>query len=61
MDEKILDMDEKIKELAKDHKIPEGLLKDAIAAEKEKVVLQNRRMSPILIRLIEQYAESSKL
>jgi hypothetical protein len=50
-------MEEKIKELAQKYDIPEELLKEAMAKEKEKVVSQNRKLTPILLRIIERYAE----
>lgn len=52
-------MDEKIKELAKNYNIPEGLIKEAIQMEKEKVVFKNRKLVPKLIELIEKYVEVS--
>lgn len=51
-------MEEKLRELSIKHEIPEQLLKEAIKQEKEKVVLQNRRMAPILVQMIERYADS---
>ncbi|NJM62614.1 MAG: hypothetical protein HC849_24305 [Oscillatoriales cyanobacterium RU_3_3] len=51
-------MEEKLQELVAKYKIPEQLLKEAIQQEKEKVVLQKRRMVPILITMIERYADS---
>jgi len=50
-------MEEKLQELVAKYKIPEQLLKEAIQQEKEKVVLQKRRMVPILITMIERYAD----
>lgn len=51
-------MEEKIRELAAKYQIPESLLIEAIRREKEKVVLQNRRMVPVLVQMIEQYTNS---
>lgn len=53
-------MEEKLQELANKYEIPKKLLTDAIQQEKEKVVLQNRRMAPILVQMIERYADSSE-
>lgn len=50
-------MEEKLQELVAKYKIPEKLLKEAIQQEKEKVVLQNRRMAPVLVAMIERYAD----
>ncbi|MEG4944572.1 hypothetical protein [Microcoleus sp. F4-D5] len=54
-------MEEKLRELAAKYKIPEKLLRDAIQREQEKVVLQNRRMAPVLVEMIERYADSVTL
>lgn len=51
-------MEQKLKELATKYKIPLELLKQAIEKERKKVVLQNRRMTPELIKLIEQHTDS---
>lgn len=51
-------MEEKLRELAAKYQIPEGLLTEAIQCEKEKVVLQNRRMAPVLVQMVERYADS---
>lgn len=48
-------MEEKIKELAAKYNIPEGLIKEAIQMEKDKIVLQNRQLAPEIIKLIEKY------
>lgn len=50
-------MEEKLQELVAKYKIPEKLLKEAIQQEKEKVVLQKRRMVPVLVTMIERYAD----
>jgi hypothetical protein len=50
-------MEEKLQELVAKYKIPEKLLKEAIQQEKEKVVLQKRRMAPVLVEMIERYAD----
>jgi hypothetical protein len=54
-------MEEKLRELAAKYKIPEQLLRDAIQREREKIVLQNRRMAPVLVEMIERYADSVNL
>lgn len=46
----------KIKELCKKYDIPEALLIGAISLEQEKVVLQNRRLTPKLLDMVERYA-----
>jgi hypothetical protein len=51
-------MEEKLQELAEKHEIPLSLLKEAIEKEKEKIILQNRKMSPILVEMIERYTDS---
>lgn len=51
-------MEEKIKQLSQKYNIPEGLLKEAIQMEKEKVVLKNRQLVPKIIQLIEKYSEA---
>lgn len=53
-------MEEKIKELAKKHNIPEELFLKAIQMEKEKVIYKNRRLVPEIRKLIEQYTALSK-
>lgn len=49
-------MQEKLQELAERYDIPEELLHKAIALEKEKLVLQNRKLAPRLVELIERYS-----
>ncbi|MGF1489805.1 MAG: hypothetical protein ACFBSE_22190 [Prochloraceae cyanobacterium] len=49
-------MEQKIQELAEKYQIPEGLLKKAIAEEKKKIVLQNRKLAPKLVKMIEKYS-----
>lgn len=51
-------MEEKIRELAAKHQISVSLIKQAIQLEKEKVVLHNRKMVPVLVQMIERSAES---
>ncbi len=51
-------MEEKLRELAEKYEIPLGLLQEAIAMEKEKVIFQKRMMGPKLVELIERYADS---
>ena len=51
-------MEEKLQELADKYEIPLSLLKEAIKKEKEKIILQNRKMSPILVEMIERYTDS---
>lgn len=50
-------MEQKIRELAAKYKIPEALLKEAIEMEKDKIVLQNRRLVPKLVEKIERYSD----
>jgi hypothetical protein len=52
-------MEKKLQELADKHKIPVALLKEAIAMEKEKIVLSNRQLVPKLVEAIERYSDSS--
>ena len=52
-------MEQKIKELAEKYQIPEGLLRDAIAAEKVTVVLKRRMLVPKLVKMIEKYSADS--
>ncbi|MCT7967291.1 hypothetical protein NG799_13185 [Laspinema sp. D1] len=54
-------MEEKLQELAEKYEIPLSLLKEAIEKEKEKIILQNRKMSPILVEMIERYTDSPEL
>lgn len=46
----------KIKELCKKYDIPEDFLVSAISLEREKVVLQNRRLAPKLLDMVERYS-----
>ncbi|HEY0077878.1 MAG TPA: hypothetical protein VGB73_04465 [Pyrinomonadaceae bacterium] len=52
-------MDEKIKELAARYAIPEQLLHEAIQVEREKVILKNRRLAPVLVELVERFSTST--
>ncbi len=52
-------MEEKMKELAAKYDIPKELLKDAMDMEQQKLTLNNRRLVPVLISLIERYADTS--
>ena len=52
-------MEKKLRELAEKYEIPLELLQEAIAMEKEKVILLNRKLAPKLVKLIEGYAEAS--
>lgn len=47
----------KIRELTQKYEIPEEMLQEAIALEREKVVLKNRRLAPKLVEMVERYAE----
>jgi hypothetical protein len=49
-------MEEKLKELTAKYELPDELLKDAIELEKEKLILKNRKLAPILAQLIERHA-----
>ncbi|NES86278.1 MAG: hypothetical protein F6K10_35660 [Moorea sp. SIO2B7] len=51
-------MEKKIRELATKYDLPEALIKEAMKKEKEKVFSQNRKLAPVLVRMIERYAES---
>jgi hypothetical protein len=53
-------MNSKIKELALKYDIPEELLKEAMRLEKDKVNLNNRRLVPKLIELIERHTDSAE-
>ena len=50
-------IEDKIKELAKKHGVPEKLFIEALQEEEKKVVLKNRRFSKKLQELIEKYAD----
>ncbi|WP_245817551.1 hypothetical protein [Hydrococcus rivularis] len=52
-----MEIEQKLKQLAKKHKIPEELLKEAIALEKDRVMYANRQCVPKLIKAIAQHAE----
>jgi hypothetical protein len=54
-----MDINAKIKELAKKYEIPPQLLEDAMALEVEKITLKNRQLSPKIVQLIEKYTDSS--
>ncbi|MBE9262367.1 hypothetical protein IQ224_09165 [Microcystis sp. LEGE 00066] len=53
-----MDRTAKIEELAQKHDIPPQLLKEAMALEVAKITLQNRRLSPKIVELIEKYTDS---
>ncbi len=55
-----MNIDEKIKELARKYKIPEKLFKEAMALENGKDTLLNRQLSPKIVKLIEKYTDSSR-
>ena len=55
-----MDITAKIKELAQKYEIPPQLLEEARALEVEKITLQNRRLSPKIVELIEKYTDSSQ-
>jgi hypothetical protein len=52
-------MDEKIKELAAKYTIPEQLLHEAIRVEREKIILKNRRLAPVLVELVERFSTAT--
>lgn len=52
-----MEIEQKLKQLAKKHKIPEELLKEAIALEKERIMYANRQCVPKLVKAIARYAE----
>lgn len=49
-------MDEKVRDVAKAHGVPVNLLMEAIALERDKVVLKKRRLVPKLVELVEAHA-----
>jgi hypothetical protein len=51
-------MDAKIIELSQKYNIPEELFKEAIALEVGKDTLQNRKLAPKIVELIEKYTDS---
>ncbi|AFY78958.1 hypothetical protein Ple7327_3789 [Pleurocapsa sp. PCC 7327] len=53
----MMEIEQKLKQLAKKHKIPEELLKEAIALEKERIMYANRQCVPKLLKAIARYAE----
>jgi hypothetical protein len=53
-------IEEKIKELARKYKIPEKLFIEAMKLENGKDTLQNRRIAPKIVALIEKYTDSSR-
>jgi hypothetical protein len=55
-----MEIEQKLKQLAKKHDIPEKLLRDAIALEKERVMYANRQCIPKLVKLVARYVESDK-
>ena len=50
-------MDKKLRAVAERHGIPLELLVDTISLERERVVLQKRRLVPVIIDLVERCAE----
>lgn len=44
-------MEEKLRELAEKHQIPPGLINEAIQWEKKQVVLQKRKIEPLLEKI----------
>jgi len=55
-----MDINAKIKQLAQKYEIPPQLLEEAMALEAEKTTLENRRLSPKIVQLIEKYTDSSQ-
>ena len=49
--------DSKIREVAAKHGLPVEILSKAVALEKERITMQNRRMVPKLRDLISEYSE----
>jgi hypothetical protein len=54
-----MELDKKITELAQKYQIPEELFREARKLEIGKDTLQNRKLVPRLIALIEKYTDSS--
>jgi HEPN domain-containing protein len=52
-----MEIEQKLKQLSKKYEIPEKLLKDAIALEKERIMYANRQCVPKLLKAISQYSE----
>jgi hypothetical protein len=50
-------MEEKLHKLAEKHQIPPGLINEAIQWEKKQVVLQKRKIKPLL-KIIGRHVES---
>ncbi|MDB9313593.1 hypothetical protein PN462_10825 [Spirulina sp. CS-785/01] len=53
-------MEQQLQVLAQKHGIPVALLQEAIKEERERIVRQNRRMTPRLKEMIAQYADVSQ-
>lgn len=52
-----MEIEQKLKQLAKKYKIPEQLLKDAIELEKDRTTYTNRQCVPKLLKSIARYSE----
>jgi hypothetical protein len=52
-----MEIEQKLKQLAKKYEITEELLKEAIALEKERILYANRQCVPKLLKAIARYAE----
>jgi hypothetical protein len=52
-----MEIEQKLKQLSKKYEIPEQLLKDAIALEKERIMYANRQCVPKLLKAIAHYSE----
>jgi len=53
-------IEQKLKQLSKKYDIPEALLKEAIAIEKERLMYENRQCIPKLVKLITKYSETQQ-
>jgi hypothetical protein len=52
-----MEIEQKLKQLAKKYEIPEQLLKDAIELEKDRTIYTNRQCVPKILKAIARYSE----
>jgi hypothetical protein len=52
-----MEIEQKLKQLAKKYEIPEQLLKDAIELEKDRTTYTNRQCVPKILKAIARYSE----
>jgi len=50
-------LEKKLAEVARKYELPRELLDQVIAMEREKLTLQNRRLTPKILELIAQHAD----